>query len=273
MALPTREHLAKLLRAGQEEVIHKALMLWGPHIATEFPLVYKELLEIIRPLDASSSPLKLELPENATKALTCDYKTFCAAEQNSNFLASSVWRLLREFPREEPPAVDASALAKKIVGHVRMVSEYEKLAVRDTLAARCPIGWEGHPETYLRKEKLIDTVLDRKELVDRHVFFIWQFSHWYKQKTTRSWDHYYIRWSEWGKQETIQRLFNQVYNMRPRRPLVLHCGHACWLVHRWTEEGPVVCLCENPVQAVAVWIHLVQTEYDSQDSFDCPVPS
>lgn len=273
MALPTREHLAKLLLSAQEEVIHKALMIWGPYIATEFPLVYKELLELVRPLDIPFDSFKLELPQNAVRALTCDYKTFCAAEQNSNFLASATWRLLREFQREEPPAVDAASLVKKVVTNVKMVSDYEKLAVRDTLAARCPIGWQGHPETYLRREKLIDTVLDRKELVDRHVFFIWQFCHWYKQKTTRSWDHYYIRWSDWGKSDTLDRLFNQRYNMRPRRPLVLHCGHNCWLVHRWTEEGPVVCVCENPVQAVAVWILLVQTHFDSQDSFDSPVPS
>lgn len=282
MPKPTRAHLAKLLLSDHSELKHKALIVWGPWLATDFPQVYQELVEDLWPLSLSvTQPQPIDVPESATWLLTCSYPEYCDSERASrNWMASATWRLLRELPREPVESIlEDSRVALDLVQQVsvcRMVSEFEKLAIQDVLASRCPIGWTDHPETYLRKEKgLIDSVLERKAAVDRHVMFVWQFSNWYKQKTTRGWhEHYYIPWSEWGKAETLDKLFNRIYNMRPRRPLVLACGASCWLVHSHSGEqnSHRVFVCDNSALALCVWLQLVRTQYSGKDSFNAQIP-
>jgi len=284
MSKPTRAHLAKLLLAAHPEATNQALIVWGPYIATEFPQVYAELLECTWPLSLGTEhTVELDLPSSGQHLLTCSYLDFCASERKSqNWLASSVWRLLRQVPRSEyqlDSKTAAADLVQLVQKNVKMVPEYERLAVQDVFASRCPIGWQGHPDTYLRKQGLIDTVSERKAPQDRHVFFVWQFAHWYKQKTTRSWEHYYIRWSEWGKAETVDRVCNQIYNMRKRRPLVIAAGTNCWLVHTWHFEADnreandhMFFVCDNPAQAIAVWIDIVKHQFEGRDSFDAELP-
>ena len=115
---------------------------------------------------------------------------------------------------------------------------------------------------------------EQRKKLPFHLFDVvcfWMFAYLYQVETphhTDFADNFYIPWHMWGLPKA-RDLVELKHRHQPRRPIICHIGESAWMVH----DHQLGCfMCDNSVNAIAIWIFIVKTRYNNTDEFHNELP-